>query len=388
MSKRSTRVRNLIGIGVDEVGSLADGDADRDLLRLENLDTDLKPADIVLQRTCAALEDDANNSYLPFVGQAALRDAVAAHVSRLSGIQYDGERNVIITAGGLSGILNVLLTLVSPGDDVILVSPTYVGLINRVAVAGGVPKFATFTKGSGGWLLDRDSLRAAVTRRACALLLMSPSMPSGAYLTREDWEFVGDIAAKYGLWLIYDAAMERILYDGRPVVHPASVPQLADRVITVGSASKELRMIGWRVGWIVAPESLIPDLSLMSMATVLVPVGIAQEAVKAALALGDDDVRNATLEWQRRRDVLLGELEGLPAVRPAGGWSLLFDASPFGVGGAELAERLFREARIAATPMRGWGLPNLERFVRFVFSNEPTERLRGVGSLVRHCLMR
>jgi N-succinyldiaminopimelate aminotransferase len=255
-----------------------------------------------------------------------------------------------------------------------------------VAVAGGVPTFATFTNERGEWVLDRDSLRAAVTRRTRALLLMSPSMPTGAYLTRDDWEFVGDLADRHGLWVIYDAAMERILYDGRPVVHPASVPQLADRVITVGSASKELRMIGWRVGWIVAPEALVPDLSLMSMATVVVPVGIAQNAVASALELGDGDVRDATLEWQRRRDVLLAELHGLPVIRPAGGWSLLLDASPFGIGSAELAERFYREGRVAVTPMKGWGTQDAERFVRFVFSNEPSERLQGIRTrLLRIC---
>ncbi len=377
----SSRVRDLIGIGVDTVGNLADLDAGEDVLRLENLDTDLKPADVALQQTREALEDDANNSYLPFVGQLQLRNAVAEHVSRLSGVRYDGERNVIITAGGLSGILNVLLAHVSPGDEVVLISPTYVGLINRVVIAGGVPTFATFTTDDAEWILDRDSLRSAVTSRTRALLLMSPSMPTGAYLTRDDWEFVGEIAAQHDLWLIYDAAMERIVYDARPVVHPASIPNLADRTITVGSASKELRMIGWRVGWIVAPESLVPDLSLISMATVVVPVGIAQMAAAAALAL-DDDVRNATLEWERRRNTLLHELHGFPAVRPAGGWSLLLDASPFGVSGAELAERLFLEARIAVTPMNGWGLPDSARYVRFVFSNEPTERLRSIRSRI------
>src|SRR3546814_1264198 len=96
-----------------------------------------------------------------------------------------------------------------------------------------------------------------VTPKTRAMLLMSPSMPSGGVLSRADWQAVADIVLERGLWLIHDTAMQRILYDSRPVIDPAGLPGMADRTITVGAASKELRMIGWRVGWIVAPASLI-----------------------------------------------------------------------------------------------------------------------------------
>jgi len=383
---KPSRLRGLAGIGVDKVGEAADGTGGGGILRLENLDTDLRPPDAALEHTRRAIEGDWNNSYLPFLGQARLRDVVAAHVARISGIAYTGSRNVIISAGGLSGILNVLLTVVDAGDEVLLTDPTYVGLINRVALAGGVPKLTPFVVEGSEWRLDRDALRAAVTEKTRALLLMSPWMPSGAYLDRADWEAVAEIAVRHDLWVIYDAAMERILFDGRPVIQPAGLPGMAGRTITVGAASKELRMIGWRVGWIVAPETLIPDLALVSMANVVTPVGIAQEAVAAALELGDGDVASAVAEWQRRRDTLLEELRDLPAVRPAGGWSLLIDGTPLGLTGAEMAERLFRRAGVAATPMGGWGRANGPQFLRMVFSNEPVERLRGIGERVRAAL--
>jgi aspartate/methionine/tyrosine aminotransferase len=159
---------------------------------------------------------------------------------------------------------------------------------------------------------------------------------------------------------------------------------MAERVITVGTASKELRMIGWRVGWIVAPDALIPDLSLVSMANVVTLVGIAQDAVAAALETGIEDAVSA---WQLRRDTLLDELAGLPAVRPAGGWSLLLDGTPLGFTGAQMAERLLRLARVAATPMDGWEIRNGASFLRLVFSNEPPERLRGAGARIRAALL-
>jgi N-succinyldiaminopimelate aminotransferase len=161
---------------------------------------------------------------------------------------------------------------------------------------------------------------------------------------------------------------------------------MAEHVITVGSASKELRMIGWRVGWIVAPEQIISDLALVSMANVVVPVGIAQEAAAAALELGDQEVALAVAEWQRRRDMLLSELDGLPVVRPGGGWSLLLDAGSLGMTGKELSRLFVEKASVAATPMDGWGELNGSRFWRLVFSNEPVERIRGVGARIRSAL--
>jgi len=385
---RPKRLAGMAGIGVDRIGGIADALAHPEVLRFENLDTDLPPLEAVLEVTKSAVEQDRNNSYLPFLGQMRLRRAAAAHVARFSGVNYDGERNVIISAGGLSGILNVLLAIIDTGDEVILTDPTYVGLINRVRIAGGMPRLVPFVVDGCEWRLDRSALRHAVSPRTVALLLMSPSMPSGGVFDHSDWAAVAEIVRDHGLWLIYDAAMERILYDGRPVIHPASLRGMDEHVITVGSASKELRMIGWRVGWIVAPERIMSDIALVSMANVVVPVGIAQEAATVALESGDQNVASAVLEWQRRRDAMLIELDGLPAVRPAGGWSLLLNASRLGMTGADLSRLLIEKANVAATSMDGWGDVNGSQFLRFVFSNEPVERIRGVGGRIRAALGR
>jgi len=382
---RPARLHGMSGIGVDRMGDLADAAGGDDVLRLENLDTDVPPHPAAVEATRQAIADDAANSYLPFVGQTRLRRAAAAHVSRLSGAAY-GEENVVISAGGLSGILNALLAIVDGGDEVILTDPTYAGLINRVRLAGGVPRLVPFVRDGGGWALDRDALARAVTPRTRALLLMSPSMPSGGVLTREDWEAVAAVARARDLWLVHDTAMQRILFDGRAVVDPAGLPGMAERTIVVGSASKEQRLIGWRVGWIAAPEPLVPDIALVSMGNVVVPVGIAQSAAAVALEAGDADVARATAVWQARRDLILGELDGLPVIRPAGGWSLLIDGAPLGLTGAELSARLFERGRIAATPMDGWGEVNGAQLLRLVFANEPVERLRGIGDRFRRAL--
>jgi N-succinyldiaminopimelate aminotransferase len=385
---RPTRLNGMAGIGVDRMGAVADaaGPAGKAILRFENLDTDLRPPPVALAEARRLIDADEANSYLPFVGQDRLRAAVARHVARHAGVAVDWRTQVLISAGGLSGILNVLLTVLETGDEVVLTDPTYVGLINRVRLAGGVPRLVPLRRERGEWRLDLEALRRSVSPRTRAFLIMSPSMPSGAVLNEAEWGAVGEAVRASGAWLIYDAAMERILFDGRRLIHPASLPGLAERTITVGSASKELRMIGWRVGWIVAPAALVPDLALVSMANVVVPVGIAQDAVAAALEAPDEDVHAAVAEWQRRRDVIVEELDGLPLTPAGGGWSMLLDAAALGLDGESASKRLLERGQIAATAMTGWGEMNGAGFLRFVFSNEPVERLRGMGARVRKAL--
>lgn len=381
MFKRSDRLKDIPGIGVDRLGNAADAMADPSVLRLENLDTDLRPWPGALEETRRAVDDDAANSYLPFLGQDRLRRAATAHVARQSGVAYDWRRACAISAGGLSGILNVLLATLEPGDEVVLTDPIYAGLLNRVRLAGAVPRLARLVPGADGWRLDLDSFRAAVGGpKVRAVLMMSPSMPTGCVLSADEWSEVAAACVERDLLMIYDAAMERILFDGRRVIHPASLPGMAERTITVGAASKELRMIGWRVGWVVGPEPLMADVGLVGMANVVCQVGIAMGGVAAALEAPGSDVAGAVAEWQRRRDLLLSELGGTGFIPPHGGWSMLMDCAPLGLTGEQASSRLLAEARIAATPMAGWGSPDAARYLRFVYANEPCDRLRGIGA--------
>jgi N-succinyldiaminopimelate aminotransferase len=382
---RPARLHHIAGIGVDRMGSIADLSG-KDFLRLENLDVDIPPDPEAVARTRLAASEDADNSYLPFVGQSHLREVAARHVSTMSGVAYDGDRNCVISAGGLSGILNVLLATIEVGDEVIVTDPTYAGLINRVHLAGGIPKFVPFRFTPGGeWKLDRDALRQAVGPKVKVMLLMSPSMPSGGVFDDGDWRLISEICVANDLILILDTAMERLVFDGRTVIHPAGLPGMAERTITVGSSAKELRMIGWRVGWIVAPEAFLPDIVAVSLANVVVPVGIGQDAVAIALERSITTIGPYVAELQARRDTVVGQLEGLPVGVPGGGWSLLLRVSDFGLDGASMSDRLLDHG-VCATAMRGWGETHGAQYIRFVFANEPVDRLKTLGVRVRAAL--
>jgi aspartate/methionine/tyrosine aminotransferase len=176
-----------------------------------------------------------------------------------------------------------------------------------------------------------------------------------------------------------------VLYDGRSVIHPAALPGMRERTVTVGAPSSEQRMIAWRVGWVVMPRELTDLVSRAQIYNGLVASGFAQIGTRVALEAGDDDVAGATAEWERRRDETVRQLDGLPVVSPHGAWAALLDSEALGVAPAELSARLL-EHGVAATPMDGWGGAVAARQLRFVFSNEPVERLALLGERVRAAL--
>lgn len=381
-----SRLEHITKIGVEQMGDLADSLGDPNVLRLENLDTDLRPPQSALDFTRQAVDDDDANSYLPFFGLDPLRQAAAALVGRQSGHEYDWKTECVISAGGLSGILNVLLAALEPGDEVLMTDPIYVGLINRVRLAGGVPRFVRLIPSAQGWTLDTDELTRIDPKPVKAALLMSPSMPSGAVFSTDDWQALVNFCQRADCWLINDSAMERILFDDRPVIHPASFPDMREKVITVGSASKEYRMIGWRVGWVVGPADIVADTARVSISNVVCQTGIAMGAVATAINDPDDRIEECVAEWQHRRDIFLDELADFNVIPPQGGWSFLMNVSALGIDGSSASKRLLEQGNIAATPMVNWGSENSSKYLRIVYSNEPVQRIRGVGRRFRDAI--
>jgi aspartate/methionine/tyrosine aminotransferase len=377
------RLDTIPGFSIDRVAAAA-GD-DPEVLRLENLDTDLVPPRVAIEATRAALDEDEANSWLPFTGRDDLKEAVAAFIVGRGGPRYDGRREVVITSGEGDAMLDALFCLTDPGDEVILTDPTYAGMLNRVRLVGAVPRLVPLRVVGGVWRLDLDALQAAVTAATRVVFVNNASFPTGWVASDEEWDVVARLCRDRDLWLLYWAGFEGVLFDGRTVRHPAALPGMRDRTVTVGAPSFEQRMIAWRVGWVVAPGGLVDDVSRVHIYNGLVPSGFAQVGVRAALGVGPEDLAAANGEWQRRRDEVLRQLDGLPVVRPAGAWSLLLDVAEMGLDCAVVSARLL-EQKVAATPMRGWGSEVADRHVRFVFSNEPVGRLALLGDRVRAAL--
>ena len=377
------RLREIPGFSIDRVAAAAG--ADPDVLRMENLDTDVRPPAAAIAATRAALDDDEANSWLPFTGRDDLKDAIAAFIARRGGPGYDGRREIVITPGEGIAMLDALYAVTDPGDEVVLTDPTYAGMINRVRLVGAVPRLAPLRVADGWWRLDSDALRTVVTERTRAIFINNASFPSGWVASRDEWQAIVELCTSRDLWLIYWATYEGVLFDGREVIHPASFPGMRDRTVTVGDILAEQRMIGWRIGWVVAPGELVNDAARVHIYSGLVASGFAQVGARVALEQPPDELEAANAEWQRRRDETVRQLEGLPAVPAAGGWSLLLDTRALGVDPAELSRHLLAQ-KVAATPMSGWGGDVAARHLRFVFSNEPVERLSLLGERVRAAL--
>ena len=377
------RMAAIPGFGIDRVAAAVGRDPE--VLRLENLDTDLVPPRSAIRATQEAVERKEANSWLPFTGKEELRRALAEQFEDRSGVRVDPDTQVVVTCGEGDAMLDALFVATDPGDEVVLTDPTYAGMINRVRIAGAIPRFVPLRVEGGEWRLDSPALDAVVSDRTRAIFIANPGMPTGNHLTEDEWEAIASLCLDRDLWLIYLAWMERILFDGRPYRHPASLPGMADRVIHVGSVSMEQRMIGWRIGWVVSPPELADDAARAHIYNGLTPGGVAQAGALAALRAPPADLEAAVSEWQRRRDAMLGQLDGRPVVRPAGGWSMLMDVEALGTSPAELSRGLI-DHQVAATPMTHWGDRVSPRFIRFVYSSEPVERLEALGERLRAAL--
>lgn len=380
--RRPARLAGIPGFGIDEVAEAA-GD-DPEVLRLENLDTDLPVPDGVVAATRRAVGVDEYNSYLPFDGRADLKAAIAAHFGRRSRTTVDPSQ-ITITGGDGDGLNNALNATTDVGDEVIVTDPTYAGIVNRVRLVGARPQVVPLHVEAGAWRLDPDRLQSAITAKTRAVLLMNPAFPHGARLNDDEWRAIASVCVEHDLWLIYWALYEGVVFDGAPIIHPVSLPGMAERTVTVSAVSMEWRMIGWRVGWTIGPPQLAHDLALVHVYTSITPGGIGMAGAVVALGTPQDDLDRNVAELQGRRDAMLAELWGLPVVKPDGAWSMLLDCGPLGIAPDQLSRRLLRE-KVAATPMTGWGGPIADRHIRFVFSNEPVERLAGLRERVDRAL--
>src|SRR5215468_4081820 len=378
------RLAGIPGFGIDRVAEAAGRDPE--VLRLENYDTDIPPHPDAVEATRAAIGRDDANSYLPFSGLDVMKEAVAELITRRGGPRYDPYREIVITDGDGSAILNALLVLTDPGDEVIVTDPTYAGMLQRVQLVGAVPKLVPLRADTSGWRLDVEALETALSDRTRVLFLMNPAIPSGWVANRLEWAAITAICRERGITLLYWMLWEAIVFGGRAIVVPSGLEGMRELTVTAGAVSLEQRMIGWRVGWMVSRAELAPMLAMVHSYNGVVTSGFGQIGAAAALHIGDGDVHAAVSEWERRHDELVRQCDGLPLVPAHGGWSALFDAAACGLDAVELSRRLL-EHKVAATPMTdAWGGTVATRYVRLVFSNESVERLALLGERLRAAL--
>jgi len=289
------------------------------------------------------------NHYGPSAGLSALREKIAERYQEKS--PATSRDNVIVTGSGSEGLMTVALTLYDPGDEVLVPNPGFVLYSPHARLVGASPVPYSLTA-KRRYLPDLDELERLVTPRTRALVVNSPSNPTGAVLSKSDVDRLSAFADRHGLTIVSDEVYEEIVYGPRAT----SFWGRSDRVVVVNSFSKTLAMTGWRIGFLVAPRALAPELNKVHYHILACPSTPVQVAVLAGLTHGDGTLRAMVREFRARRSLvtrLLTRTPGLEVVPPAGAF-YVFPRFSWNRSSQEVATALLRRGLIT-TPGDAFG---------------------------------
>ena len=320
--------------------------------------------------------------YSPLLGETALREEIAIHAKKLYGGQISKE-NVAVLPGAQAALFSSFLCIAEIGDEVIALEPTYATYPAVIRGSGAKLITVELNRNEKGYYLDLNDIEKAITSKTKAILINSPSNPSGAVFTQEDLNKLADICEEMGIWLISDEVYWSLCYEND---HASAFNQLHTRenVIVLNSLSKSHAMTGWRIGWIIAPEEIIEAMLFLSQAQYF---GVSQFVQMAAIeALRDfENPRKFKEIFRERRDAFVAELNKSKVLKsntPQGGMFLLIDIEKTGIDGQLFAERLLEEEHVAVVPGFGFG-DSMQYSIRVGFLDEIPRLIEAAQRIVR-----
>src|SRR5260370_34669730 len=244
-------------------------------------------------------------------------------------------------------MLDVLLSYVNEGDRVLMTNPTYNGMAQRVRLAGGVQVFANQVEGDG-WHLNAADVRKAA--RGCKVIFYgSPSMPTGVVLRRDETDWLCEAAVENDALLLFNGAVDKLVFDGRAVVNPATLPGLRERTIIAGSVTKNYNMVGWRIGWAVGPRELLKPVHDVHIFNGIMASGYSEAGAAAAPSGPPHCVAESVQTYQRRRDALIARLralKGMMLIVPDGGYFFIANISALGMSATDFCRKLLEEENV------------------------------------------
>ena len=363
--------------------------AEADRLRREGVDVvdfgagepDFPTPDNIKRAAVAAL--DANfTKYTPTGGTVELKQAICARHREDYGTDYaPGE--CITSVGGKHAIFNVMQILIDEGDEVIIPVPYWVTYKDVVNYAGGKCVFVE-TDEDKGFTFTADSIAPHITSKTKLLIINSPSNPSGAVLSREEFERIYHLAAKRGVRLMTDECYCRFLYDSEPF-SIASMPGAKENVVIAGSLSKTYAMTGWRIGFALAPKPLIDAMMKLQSHTTSNPTSFAQKGAIEALRGSQESIPIMLAEYRKRRDFVVKRLRAIPGVKIAEPHGAFYAYPNVSVGfrdgissAMQFSERLLADAHVAVVPGEAFGT---SEHVRISYATSMTELERGLDRI-------
>lgn len=275
--------------------------------------------------------DAGATKYTPASGTPELKEAIVAATERDLGLQYDPSQ-VVVSNGGKHALMNIWRTLLNPGDEVIIFAPYWVSYPEQVRMAGGVPVVVK-TTGDTDFQPDLDEVRAKVTPKTKAMLINSPSNPTGGVFEPQTIEGLARIAQSNDLVIVSDEIYKHILFDGRKHVSPAQLDEdLKARTILADGVAKTYAMTGWRIGWMIAPPEFARRAGDIQSQETSNPCSISQAAAVAALTGPQDSVEQMRQVFEQRRNFIvpaLNSIAGMKCPNPGGAFYVFPDISAF-----------------------------------------------------------
>ncbi len=317
--------------------------------------------------------DMGKTRYTPAAGIPALRQAVCDKLKKDNGLDYVPAQ-VIISNGAKHSLMNAFMAILNDGDEVIIPAPYWLSYSEMVKIAGGVP-IVVHTKKENNFMLTKQELEQAYTEKTKALILTSPSNPTGMISTLEDLQMVADFAVAHDIFVISDEIYEKLIYDAdKKHISIASLgKEIYDRTIVINGVSKSYAMTGWRIGFTAAPLEVAKLMASLQSHMASNPNSVAQEATLAALEGDQSCVAEMCKEFKKRRDYIYEREEQIPlisALKPEGAFYLFVDVSKtYGkcyqgksiTSAADFATILLEEKFVAVVPCADFGMPDYIR---------------------------
>lgn len=310
------------------------------------------------QPICEAAKDALDRGvtkYTASSGLPQLKEAIVEKLRRENQIQAETNQ-IVVSCGAKHSMYNALMSLISPRDEVILIAPYWMTYREQIKLAGGVPVVVS-TDASSGFKPDLDAIRAAISARTRAILINSPSNPTGAMLDRAMLKGIAALALRHGLWIISDEIYEHLTYGPAHESIAALGQEIAAQTVTITGCSKSYAMTGWRIGFACAPAPVARAMADIQDQVTSNPTSFAQVGAITALSLPLDTVRAMRDEFQQRRDLMVRKLRAIPGLvvpEPEGAFYVFAEVKSFLRGEVtsdlELSQRLLQEAHVATMP--------------------------------------
>lgn len=325
---------------------------------------------VVVQAAKDAMEQ-GRNIYSRYDGVPELRRAIARKLAAYNRISADPETDVTVSAGATGSFQATCMALLNPGDEVILFEPFYAYHIQAILAVEAIPRYVTMRAPEWDW--DAEELERAITPKTKALVVNSPGNPSGKVFSRRELEQIAEIACRRDLMVITDEIYEYFVFDGRDHISMASLPNMAQRTITIGGYSKTFSITGWRIGYSVAEAGWAKAIGAMSdVLYVCAPTPLQYGVAAGIRDLPASFYGGLSNEYQQKRDRFCGALEkaGLPPSVPQGAYYVLADVSRLpGHTGRDRAMYLLDKTGVAGVPGEAFFAgPQGSRFIRFCFA--------------------